>query len=222
MIARCRLWHVIGQADEVKHGIAVRGHLRLVISKSSSGRFSNSAFEASEGLTWIVQHDLSPMRSWPVNAPRNRRRRRIRSNAVATRSAVWAGARRTFGFTPDRDVVARWKAPRSFRSPVTFRRDVNKPPFRSRWPSATAQVATRIYDHNSTATGRDDGHGLGFVIRNEVEQMVGVVAGYTWSGTSELKQFWIDKAYRGRMRIIECFRRGGVQSRCSSDLGSEL
>jgi hypothetical protein len=30
VIARRRLWHVIGQADEVKHGIAVRGHLRLV------------------------------------------------------------------------------------------------------------------------------------------------------------------------------------------------
>jgi hypothetical protein len=89
-------------------------------------------------------------------------------------------------------------------------------------PNEIDAIEDRIYDHNSTATGRDDGHGLGFVIRNEVEQMVGVVAGYTWSGTSELKQFWIDKAYRGRMRIIECFRRGGVQSRCSPDLGSEL
>ena len=28
--------------------------------------------------------------------------------------------------------------------------------------------------------------------------MIGVAAGYTWSGTSELKQIWIDKAYRGR------------------------
>ncbi|MGB6705631.1 MAG: GNAT family N-acetyltransferase, partial [Pseudolabrys sp.] len=29
-------------------------------------------------------------------------------------------------------------------------------------------------------------------------QMIGVAAGYTWSGTSELKQMWIDEAYRGR------------------------
>jgi ribosomal protein S18 acetylase RimI-like enzyme len=28
--------------------------------------------------------------------------------------------------------------------------------------------------------------------------MVGVAAGYTWAGTSELKQMWIDEAYRGR------------------------
>jgi ribosomal protein S18 acetylase RimI-like enzyme len=72
-------------------------------------------------------------------------------------------------------------------------------------PNEIDAIEDRIYDHNSTATGRDDGHGLGFVIRNEVEQMVGVVAGYTWSGTSELKQFWIDKAYRGRMRILNVF-----------------
>ena len=49
-------------------------------------------------------------------------------------------------------------------------------------PNEIDAIEDRIYDHNSTATGRDDGHGLGFVIRNEVEQMVGVVAGYTWSG----------------------------------------
>ena len=32
----------------------------------------------------------------------------------------------------------------------------------------------------------------------QVRQMIGVAAGYTWSGTSELKQIWVDKAYRGR------------------------
>jgi GNAT superfamily N-acetyltransferase len=28
--------------------------------------------------------------------------------------------------------------------------------------------------------------------------MVGAAAGYTWSGISELKQMWVDEAYRGR------------------------
>jgi ribosomal protein S18 acetylase RimI-like enzyme len=28
--------------------------------------------------------------------------------------------------------------------------------------------------------------------------MIGVAAGYTWSGISELKQMWIEEAYRGR------------------------
>jgi ribosomal protein S18 acetylase RimI-like enzyme len=59
-------------------------------------------------------------------------------------------------------------------------------------------IEDRLYLHNSNATGRRDGQGLGFVIRNDVGEMVGVAAGYTWAGTSELKQMWIDEAYRER------------------------
>ena len=65
-------------------------------------------------------------------------------------------------------------------------------------PSEIDAIEDRLYDHNSRATGRHDGQGLGFVIRNEAGRMIGVAAGYTWSGTSELKQMWIDEAYRGR------------------------
>jgi ribosomal protein S18 acetylase RimI-like enzyme len=65
-------------------------------------------------------------------------------------------------------------------------------------PNELDAIEVRLYEHNSRATGRHDGQGLGFVIRDDAGQMVGVVAGYTWAGTSELKQMWIDKAYRGR------------------------
>ena len=59
-------------------------------------------------------------------------------------------------------------------------------------------IEDRLYQHNSHVTGRHDGQGLGFVIRDELGRMIGVAAGYTWAGTSELKQMWIDEAYRGR------------------------
>jgi ribosomal protein S18 acetylase RimI-like enzyme len=59
-------------------------------------------------------------------------------------------------------------------------------------------IEDRLYDHNSRATGRHDGERLGFVIRDEAGRMIGVAAGYSWAGTSELKQMWIDAAYRGR------------------------
>ena len=36
------------------------------------------------------------------------------------------------------------------------------------------------------------------MIRDEVGRTIGVAAGYSWAGTSELKQMWIDEAYRGR------------------------
>ena len=41
-------------------------------------------------------------------------------------------------------------------------------------------IEDRLYEHNSYATGRRDGQGLGFVIRNEMGQVIGVAAGYTW------------------------------------------
>ena len=65
-------------------------------------------------------------------------------------------------------------------------------------PNEIDAIEDRLYDHNSDATGRHDGQGFGFVIRNEVGKMIGVAAGYTWSGSSELKQIWIDEPYRGR------------------------
>src|SRR5262245_13227501 len=65
-------------------------------------------------------------------------------------------------------------------------------------PKEIDTIEDRIYAHNSNAIGRHDGRGLGFVIRDEVGQLIGVAAGFTWSGTCELKQMWIDEAYRGR------------------------
>jgi ribosomal protein S18 acetylase RimI-like enzyme len=55
-----------------------------------------------------------------------------------------------------------------------------------------------LYNYNRRAIGRNDGRGLGFVIRDEAGRTIGVAAGYSWAGASELKQMWIDEAYRGR------------------------
>jgi len=65
-------------------------------------------------------------------------------------------------------------------------------------PDEADAIEDRLYDFNSRATGRDDGQGLGFIIRDETGQMIGAAIGYTWAGTSELKQMWIDEAFRGR------------------------
>ena len=65
-------------------------------------------------------------------------------------------------------------------------------------PNEVDAIEHRLYEHNSQATGRNDGQWLGFVIRDDAGQMIGAAAGYTWAGISELKQMWVDKAYRGR------------------------
>jgi GNAT superfamily N-acetyltransferase len=65
-------------------------------------------------------------------------------------------------------------------------------------PKELDTIEVHLYEHNSKVTGRHDGQGLGFVIRDELGQMIGVAAGYTWAGISELRQMWVDEAYRGR------------------------
>src|SRR6185436_13003324 len=65
-------------------------------------------------------------------------------------------------------------------------------------PNEIHAIEDRLYDHSSNAIGCRDGQGLGFLIRNEAGDMVGAAAGHTWSGTAELKQMWVDEAYRGR------------------------
>jgi len=56
----------------------------------------------------------------------------------------------------------------------------------------------RLYERNRAVTGRDDGRGMGFVIHDETGRMVGATAGYTWAGMSEIKQMWVDEAFRGQ------------------------
>jgi N-acetylglutamate synthase-like GNAT family acetyltransferase len=65
-------------------------------------------------------------------------------------------------------------------------------------PVEIDEIEERIYNYNRRAIGRNDARGLGFVIRDEAGQTIGVAAGYSWAGTSELKQMWVDEAYRGR------------------------
>ncbi len=59
-------------------------------------------------------------------------------------------------------------------------------------------IEERLYSYNRRAIRCSDGRGLGFVIRDEAGRIIGVAAGYSWAGASELKQMWIDEAYRGR------------------------
>lgn len=84
-------------------------------------------------------------------------------------------------------------------------------------PMQIDAIEDRLYDHNRRATGRDDGRGLGFVIRDDAGRMIGVASGYSWAGTSELKQMWVDEAHRGRgyaRALLDAFiaeaRRRGV------------
>jgi N-acetylglutamate synthase-like GNAT family acetyltransferase len=64
-------------------------------------------------------------------------------------------------------------------------------------PTDLDAVEDRIYRHNRDAVGRDDAMGLGFTIRDDAGNLIAVAAGYSWAGTSELRQMWVDERHRG-------------------------
>lgn len=65
-------------------------------------------------------------------------------------------------------------------------------------PEEIDAIEDRLDSHNGRATGLGGGRGLSFVIADEAGRTIGVAAGYSWAGTSELKQMWVDEAYRAR------------------------
>ena len=64
-------------------------------------------------------------------------------------------------------------------------------------PNEIDAIEDELYAYNRAITGREDGEGLGFVLRDDDGRLIGAAFGYTWAGISELKQMWVDKAYRG-------------------------
>jgi ribosomal protein S18 acetylase RimI-like enzyme len=65
-------------------------------------------------------------------------------------------------------------------------------------PTEIDTIEESLYNYNRRAIARNDGRGLAFVIRDAAGRAIGVAAGYSWADTSEIKQMWIDEAYRGR------------------------
>jgi ribosomal protein S18 acetylase RimI-like enzyme len=54
----------------------------------------------------------------------------------------------------------------------------------------------RIYEYNSIKTHIDDGRLFSKVIRDNNEEIIAGIAGWTWAGISEITQLWVDKNVR--------------------------
>ncbi|WP_421853182.1 acetyltransferase [Novosphingobium sp.] len=59
-------------------------------------------------------------------------------------------------------------------------------------------IEDRLYAHNLRMTGQDDARGLAYVIRDSDHRLLAACAGYSWAGSAELKQLWVDEHLRGR------------------------
>jgi GNAT superfamily N-acetyltransferase len=78
----------------------------------------------------------------------------------------------------------------------------------------------RINEHNIARTGVDDGKYLAVWLRDEAEQIVGGLFGWTWAGWLEIRFLWIREDVRGqdygrKMLLLaeqEAIRRGCQRS----------
>jgi ribosomal protein S18 acetylase RimI-like enzyme len=65
-------------------------------------------------------------------------------------------------------------------------------------PEEVAFLDERINEHNITRTGFDDGKLLAIWLRDEAEQVVGGLYGWTWVGWLEIRYLWIREDARGQ------------------------
>ena len=54
----------------------------------------------------------------------------------------------------------------------------------------------KIYEHNSAKVNQDDGFLFSRIIRNQNEDIIAGIAGWTWSNICEITQLWVDESVR--------------------------
>ncbi len=63
-------------------------------------------------------------------------------------------------------------------------------------PEEIQYLEERIYEHNSGTTGITNGEWLAIFVRDEHSRIIAGICGNTWGGCSEIRQFWVDEAWR--------------------------
>jgi len=56
----------------------------------------------------------------------------------------------------------------------------------------------RLYEYNSEQTGREDGQLFAFFIRNDRQEIVAGLSGWTWAQACEIQTLWVDPSLRGQ------------------------
>jgi GNAT superfamily N-acetyltransferase len=63
-------------------------------------------------------------------------------------------------------------------------------------PDDVQYLEDRIYEFNSAATGITDGDWLTLLVRDDESRIVAGLAGATWGGCFEIRQFWVEEPRR--------------------------
>jgi ribosomal protein S18 acetylase RimI-like enzyme len=66
-------------------------------------------------------------------------------------------------------------------------------------------LENKIYEHNSTKIRKDDGSLFARIVRDENNEIIAGIAGWTWANICEITQLWVDENARkngiGRMLL---------------------
>lgn len=65
-------------------------------------------------------------------------------------------------------------------------------------PEELRFLEDRLYEFNSTQTGQDDGQQFAFFIRDDQQEIVAGLSGWTWAHACEIQNLWIHPDWRGR------------------------
>jgi GNAT superfamily N-acetyltransferase len=65
-------------------------------------------------------------------------------------------------------------------------------------PKDVQQLEDQIIDFNMATTGIRDGRWLAIFLRNEKNEIMAGVYGWTWGGTCEIRYLWVHADWRGK------------------------
>jgi GNAT superfamily N-acetyltransferase len=65
-------------------------------------------------------------------------------------------------------------------------------------PEELQFMEDRVYEFNRTQTGMDDGQLFAFFVRNEQQEIVAGISGWTWANACEIQTLWVHAAWRGQ------------------------
>jgi GNAT superfamily N-acetyltransferase len=54
----------------------------------------------------------------------------------------------------------------------------------------------RLYEFNSAQTGQEDGRLFAFLIRNDEQEIVAGISGWTWARACEIRDLWVHPSWR--------------------------
>jgi N-acetylglutamate synthase-like GNAT family acetyltransferase len=75
----------------------------------------------------------------------------------------------------------------------------------------------RIYEFNSSQTGQDDGQLFAFFVKNDQQEIVAGVTGWTWAQACEIRSLWVHPDWRGQghgRSLLESAEQEALEQKC--------